>query len=573
MLSSVEADAPLAYIDSGEGIGVVDTAPLFPTTITVANTWHRSTSQTIEFWFRQDADATNNYCVVSAGTSSTRRMIIAVMAGTHQYYPGHLYLGFTGSAGGGSIYTNDGWADGEWHHGVVIIDQSSRTNVYIYVDSVLVREQYYGNAFRFENNWGNTRIGDTGPTASGYSISGSPIDEIALYNKALSPERILAHYEEVMAGPAGPSVAIAGQIDISGLLKTNKLVRLDTAQFDISGALKVNKPVRLTTAQIDISGSLLIDKVLRLNTAQIDISGSLKTNKLVRLNTAQFDVDGFIGVLSQDPLLSTVAADQPREYVNSGLGVGVVGSAPLWPTNISVPSTWSQSSDQTIEFWFKQEPDSTSSYGVLSVGTNTSNYLFVAVMRSNHASYGGQVFLSFAGSAGANWRTENRYDDGQWHHCVIQMMNMYGVLNQYFYIDGELESSNFYYGEFSFGNWGDTVIGDVSRIVNGYSISGSPIDEIALYDYLLDDDRILAHYNEVMSTPSELEVSIGGTISVSGSLSTLVLRDPLFVRVSSVVHVLGSLGLDMYGKPVSISLRFPTSELDIIVQTGIGVRI
>lgn len=303
MLSSVEADQPNVYVHDGLGTGVVDTAPLFPTTITVANTWHRSTSQTIEFWFKQDANATNSYCVVSAGTSSTRRMIVAVMAGTHQHYPGYLYLGFSGSSGGGSIYTNNGWADGEWHHGVVIIDQSNRTNIYIYVDSVLVREQYYAFAFRFENTWGNTRIGDTGPTASGYSISGSPIDEIALYNKALSPDRILAHYNEVMAGPPGPSVAIAGQIDISGSVKTNKLVRLDTAQFDISGAVKINKPVRLTTAQIDISGSLLIDQVLRLNTAQIDISGSLKTNKLVRLNTAQFDVDGFIRTLILKDLL------------------------------------------------------------------------------------------------------------------------------------------------------------------------------------------------------------------------------------------------------------------------------
>lgn len=303
MLSSVEADQPNVYVHDGLGTGVVDTAPLFPTTITVANTWHRSTSQTIEFWFKQDAEATNSYCVVSAGTSSTRRMIIAVEAGNHQWYPGHLYLGFSGSSGGGSVYTNDGWADGEWHHGVVIIDQSNRTNVYMYVDSVLVREQNYFHAFRFENRWGNTRIGDTGPTASGYSISGSPIDEIALYDKALSPDRILAHYEEVMAGPAGPSVAIAGQIDISGFVKTNKRIRLDTAQFDISGALKTNKPVRLTTAQFDVSGSLLIGKAVRLNTAQIDIIGSLKTNKLVRLNTAQFDVDGFIRTLIlKDPL-------------------------------------------------------------------------------------------------------------------------------------------------------------------------------------------------------------------------------------------------------------------------------
>lgn len=304
MLSSVEADQPKAYVHSGLGEGVVDTAPLWPTTISVNSDWTRNRDQTIEFWFRQPSNSTSTYCVLSVGLNGSNKLLLSVQRSNHGSLPGRVALTLTGSGYNLTWSTTNRYDDGEWHHCVIVLFQMFDVmNQFFYIDGQFESQNYKNSPFVFGSNWGNTTLGDASRFAAGYVITGSPIDEIALYDYELPDDRIEAHYNEVMHVPAGPSVAIAGQIDISGSVKTNKLVRLDTAQFDISGAVKVNKLVRLTTAQIDISGSLLVGKVVRLNTAQIDISGSVKTNKLVRLNTAQFDVDGFIRTLILKDLL------------------------------------------------------------------------------------------------------------------------------------------------------------------------------------------------------------------------------------------------------------------------------
>lgn len=280
------------------------------------------------------------------------------------------------------------------------------------------------------------------------------------------------------------------------------------------------------------------------------------------------------------------------QVVDSGSGIGVVGSAPLWPTTITVDSDWAMGQDQTIEFWFKQEADSDNSYCVLSLGANKTNRMFIAVMRGTHASQAGRVYLSFAGIVNANWRTVQRYDDGEWHHCVIVLVSMYGVLNQFFYVDGELDSQNYTDRSPNMRTWNTTYIGDCSKFVAGYVIEGSPIDEIALYDYQLDTDRIQAHYNEVMAGPAGLEFSISSHVNVSGALKTnkrirlhaaqidvegfiaaLVLNNPLRLSISSQVDMSGRLKAGIAGKRVLTSARMQSNELDTIVQTGIGVRI
>lgn len=294
-------------------------------------------------------------------------------------------------------------------------------------------------------------------------------------------------------------------------------------------------------------------------------------------------------------MLSTVEADYPREYIHSGNGTGVVDTAPLWPTNITVGSSWYRGDSQTIEFWFKQEPNSTNTYAVLSFGSNASNRVILSVCRSNHQTVAGKVWLSLYGAFQANFYSENRYDDGQWHHCVIIMLHTGSTFNQYFYFDGQYESYNSRVTPLNIGNWGNTYIGDCSKFAAGYVISGSPIDEIALYDYELPDERIEAHYNEVMRgpvVPPLPEIHLSSTVVVSGNLKTnklirintalinvrgnikaFVLKDPLPFSISSQIGISGHMSVGLMGKPVSISTRLQSSDIDIIIQRKIGVRI
>lgn len=292
-------------------------------------------------------------------------------------------------------------------------------------------------------------------------------------------------------------------------------------------------------------------------------------------------------------MLSEVELDQPTAYVGEGAGTGVVGSAPLWPNKITVNSDWTRQESQTIEFWFKQAPDSTNSYCVLSVGSNNSNRALVAINRANHASYPGKVYFSFASPRGSgSFYSQNRYDDGNWHHCVIAIAQLYGVTNIFFYIDGQLDSQDYRNFSFNFGSWGNTTIGDCERFVRGYIIEGSPIDEIALYDYWLDSDRIEAHYNEVMASPPGPTLALSTTIdivgklktnkllrlrtaqfSVDGLLNVRVAKDPMPFSIASQIDILGNMTIAVLGKPVSTSIRLQSSEIDVILHNRIGIRL
>lgn len=297
-------------------------------------------------------------------------------------------------------------------------------------------------------------------------------------------------------------------------------------------------------------------------------------------------------------MLSSVEADQPNVYVHSGAGEGVVDTAPVFPQSppMTVDSTWSRSRDQTIEFWFKAAPLGTNTMPIVSVGISSAFKMILSVRRSNHTVEPGKLWLQLSNNNGGqyhnNYYSINRYDDGKWHHCVIVLSNMFEVLNQYFYIDGELESQNYVARSFTFGSWGNTRIGDCSHLASGYTISGSPLDEIALYNKALSPERILAHYNEVMASPPGPSVAIAGQIDISGSVKTnklvrlntaqfdvdgfiraLILKDPLPFSIASQIDILGNVKAALAGKPVATSTRMQSSEIDAIVQTGIGIRL
>ena len=263
---------------------------------------------------------------------------------------------------------------------------------------------------------------------------------------------------------------------------------------------------------------------------------------------------------------------------------------------MTVDSTWSRSRDQTIEFWFKAAPLGTNTMPIVSVGISSAYKMILSVRRGNHTVEPGKLWLQLSNNNGGPYHDHyysiNRYDDGKWHHCAVVMIQFASVLNLFIYIDGVEERSFYKNIDFPFGNWGSTRIGDCSHLAAGYTISGSPIDEIALYNKALSLDRILAHYNEVMAGPPGPSVAIAGQIDISGSVKTnklvrlntaqfdvdgfiraLILKDPLPFSIASQIDILGNVKAALAGKPVATSTRMQSSELDAIVQTGIGIRL
>ncbi|HOW68264.1 MAG TPA: PA14 domain-containing protein [Candidatus Paceibacterota bacterium] len=104
------------------------------------------------------------------------------------------------SAGGGSLDTDYNYPDNEWHHIATIADGKSIKN---YFDGVLV-----GTGGSVTANYGsstyNVHIGGGGVyDATGNFFSGQ-FDEVAIFDKAIPADRIVAHYKAGKEGGEAP---------------------------------------------------------------------------------------------------------------------------------------------------------------------------------------------------------------------------------------------------------------------------------------------------------------------------------------------------------------------------------
>lgn len=87
--------------------------------------------------------------------------------------------------------------DGNFHHLVATYDAASGVKA-IYVDGIQRLSATYTPGTGFATDVGQSLI-IGGLTAAGYNIQGT-LDEVALYNSALSSADILTHYQNVQAG-------------------------------------------------------------------------------------------------------------------------------------------------------------------------------------------------------------------------------------------------------------------------------------------------------------------------------------------------------------------------------------
>ena len=105
----------------------------------------------------------------------------------------HISVGYIGTAFSSerSCYTvNNGWNDGVWHHLVVVANQTD-DEVYIYIDNVLqtIVKDFFVGGWPTISNVDNFSVGDN--VGGGFA---GDLDEMALYNYALSAAQVDDHY-------------------------------------------------------------------------------------------------------------------------------------------------------------------------------------------------------------------------------------------------------------------------------------------------------------------------------------------------------------------------------------------
>jgi hypothetical protein len=158
----------------------------------------------------------NNYC---AGTSPSNNLCPSIYSG--------------GGAGGGSINPNVRIGDDNWHH-IALVDQA---NVgYLYVDGVLALSR----SLAFSGSTGGLHIGNY---QNGSFFSPVSMDEVAIWNRALSPTEIATIYakQSFTIGIVGNShsfnlsnITVGGPITSTGA--TIHLTNATTSRITVSGA-------------------------------------------------------------------------------------------------------------------------------------------------------------------------------------------------------------------------------------------------------------------------------------------------------------------------------------------------
>lgn len=368
----------------------------------------------------------------------------------HSSYGFIVYI----SKGGTTYYrgTSD-WAqinDGAWHH--IVATHSTTAGLKVYVDGTEVIDGPHNvpPAGALDVTQQSVRVGHSSDFDGRY-YSGN-VDEVALYNTALSPERVLAHWQA--AQPAGRIVQ--GEAFASTVTAPQGVVDIDQHFY---------------VTQVRADSPLAYWPLAEMAAPFTDKSGNGKTLTPTGAPTTG-DPGPFKG---------------HRSVTLNGTTQHLASNVPI------------NNSDWTVEFWYK----GTDTDGVIASSRGAGRSITV---------YLGQVPVtgSPAGSVGVGvssdmiwegaYTTTVRINDNKWHHVVAvwdgtPSVNIAGSQFK-IYVDGAsatLTNSSY-----------STVAAPVNSSGVGYSFGGGTTDgpnrlsgsisNIALYNQPLAIGRVLAHY-------------------------------------------------------------------------------
>lgn len=144
------------------------------------------TAQSYELWFRRTGNfgAVNDATMYSKGTQGALKM----MGTTHGNGSDKIHLDQDGTI---SAYSSVSITDTNWHHLVAVHDTTAATQNKIYIDGVDVTVTGTNNTF--SSNASSVNFGKYSESASEYFTG--EIDEIAVYNTALTPTQVSEHFK------------------------------------------------------------------------------------------------------------------------------------------------------------------------------------------------------------------------------------------------------------------------------------------------------------------------------------------------------------------------------------------
>ena len=417
---------------------------------------------------------------------------------------------------------------GVWYHLAGTYDSSSGY-VNLYVNGVLEGSAYAG--FPLDYGTRPVFIGTTGQPGWDGRMQGT-VDEVSIYNRALSSDEIASIYSAGSAGkcpgPFPPEITVqpTNQTVVVGGTATFTVMAGGTPPLsyqwnfngtNISGA--TNTLLTLTNVQSSQAGNyaVLVTNIL---------DSVLSSNAVLTANSPPPCVpapSGLVGWWPGEGNANDVTGNNNGTLVNDvDFAPGEAGEAFSFDganSYVSIPDSPlldSLTTSITIELWLKTDQVTSDWTGIVTKGN--SAWRLQATPEANT--------VDFTVSVSAGSLTGSRsINDGQWHHVA----GVYDGTNMFLYVDGTLDGSMPATGLMPQNSDPLAIGANVQAYVPpcgcnepGYFFNGL-IDEVSIYNRALAAQEIQAIYNAGISgkcplgapgiifQPTNQTVALGGT--------------------------------------------------------------
>ena len=471
--------------------------------------WGVDDSFSVEFWMAEPGDISGN------------AVIIGRQGLTHPNP--HIWIGVTsGGVANFSLWANNNdsavvqgatsLTAGGWHHIVAVRERTTESDqIRIYVDGI---EEGAVSHF-FSNGFETTTPINIGwlNLSGGYHYDGQ-LDEVAIYERALSAAEIQHHYANGLAGHGGCETVAP---EIVSAEATEATVG-QPYTYDVNATGNPMPIYALTEAPdgmtIDPDTGLI--EWLPTSAGYFNVCVEVSIGELIDTQCFTISVDGPtgcpIGMQHYWKLDDTVGSTFTDAFGGS-LGTctdcpirvgGILGSARSFngSTNeINVPDDgsfdWGANDEFSIELWMTRPLPQPIPENDVIIGRDdrsTGLHWWLGLNTSGQPMF---VLLDNDGSDGNNggngsWPTssEDITDDDLWHHIVAVKETTHIRI----YVDGAEKSAVPKTYNDGFGSSVDLNIGWLS-LDKKYTFDGA-VDEIALYNRALTLDEIQVHYND-----------------------------------------------------------------------------
>ena len=337
------------YIDGGQAFNGSDTGIDVPTRAGDASfNWGVDDSFSIEFWVQAGTAACSGGNEVIVGRDDNPNSSMHWWVGCQDGGEAAFYLRDTGGTLSYTVGTTD-LTNGAWHH-IVAVRDASVDEIRVYVDSVPEGVASVAYSTGFDSSTAALNIGWLN-RLGGYHFEGV-VDEVALYDRALSQDEIDQHYEEGESSPGyciNPHIAVSKAVD-PGVVYVEEWVTYtytvtnpgDTPLSAVSLSDDMCMPISPPEGDSDGDNRLQPSETwtyLCSMTVSADITNTASVTATHLLGDIVTDADtAFVDVIS--PEIAIVKTANPTiieagDTVTYTYAVTNPGDDPLWNVNVA----------------------------------------------------------------------------------------------------------------------------------------------------------------------------------------------------------------------------------------------